>query len=119
MGFMQAATAHYQQKSQAPLKSFEVPEYGLTIYYRPAGLTVGQRGILTDLSTDENGNTDSGAIMFETLRMRMLDEQGQPLLKKADKPVFLHEVAADVAANILIQIRQGSGDLSEDDAAKN
>lgn len=102
MKAIESAKVHFSGLS---IEMVEVPEWGadgepLKVYYKP--MTLAEKNKLYKLATN-----DDLEIMAYTLIYKALDADGNKLFDLGDKRALMHEVDADVAAELAAKIMSG------------
>lgn len=96
------ATAHYQNRIKE-MKSFEVPEWGVTIHYRPV-TTLAQESQVIELAR-QNKTVEA---MVVTIINKARHADGTPIFSKHDKAALLNEVDPNVVLRVAEQINGGA-----------
>ena len=112
MSLLQKAQEHYRAKLDAEPRALEVPEWGVTVYIKPA-ISLLRLGVVMELA---NSGKAAEALVL-TLIYRLIDEEGTPLFRKAERTELMRSVAPDVLARIVGVINEDTP--SEDDALGN
>lgn len=112
MSLLQQAQEHYKAKLDAEPRALEVPEWGATVYIKPA-ISLLRLGEVMELA---NGHKSAEAMVL-TLIYRLIDEDGRPLFKKAERTELMRSVDPDVLARIVAVINEETPD--QDDALGN
>ena len=112
MSILEKAKSHYQAKLHAEPKKLEIPEWDTEAYIKPA-INLHQLGEIMELS--QSGKTAEA--MALTLIYRLIDDEGKPIFRKAEKTDLMRSVDPDVLARIVGDIN--ASDPSEDDIAGN
>ena len=92
---LQKATAHFKEQVSGELKSIEIPQWDLTIYFRPAANFQQQMKVIE--YTTKGDNTSA---ILETIIQRCLNADGSKMFSHADWDVLMREVDP----NVLVQI---------------
>ena len=98
---LQNATAHYQNRIKE-MNSFDVPEWGCKIYYRPV-TTLAQESQVIELAR-QNKTVEA---MVVTIINKARHEDGKAMFTKHDKAALLNEVDPNVVLRIAEQINGG------------
>lgn len=110
---IQKATSHYQNQIAGEMRSFEVPEWETTIYYRPLS-TLKQEAEVVELT--KQGKSVEALVVSIIAKAR--DAEGKLLFSKHDKHALMNEVDPNVILRVANQIN--GGDLpSIEDIEKN
>ena len=112
MSLLQKAQEHYQAKLDAEPRALEVPEWETTVYIKP-GISLLRLGEIMGLA---NSNKAAEAMVL-TLIYRLVDEEGTPLFRKAERTELMRSVDPDVLARIVSVINEDTP--TEDDALGN
>lgn len=88
---IQKATAHYKTQLGDSLKSFYVPEWDLTIYFRTIQ-NLRSESEVVELA--QKGKTTEALVM--TIINKSRDKDGKLLFSKHDKDTFMNEVDPSV-----------------------
>lgn len=112
MGILDKAKNHYKAKLTAEPKKISIPEWESEAFVKPA-INLHQLGEIMELS--QSGKTAEAMAM--TLIYRLVDEDGNPLLKKAEKSEIMRLVDPDVLARIVSEINES--DPTEEDISGN
>ena len=97
---LDAAKAHFKEILAGGLKGpIEVPEWNTQIYYKPA-TTFQQESKIVELT--QAGKTVEALV--ESLIMRSLDAEGNPLFTKADKPELMRFVDPAVIMRVMAEM---------------
>ena len=103
MKAIESAKVHF---SGLAIEMVEVPEWGadgvpLSVYYKP--MTLAEKNKLYKLAQN-----DDLEIMAYTLIYKALDSDGNKIFDLGDKRTLMHEVDADVAAELAAKIMSGA-----------
>jgi Asp-tRNA(Asn)/Glu-tRNA(Gln) amidotransferase B subunit len=112
MSILEKAKSHYQAKLHAEPSKIQIPEWDTEAYIKPA-INLHQLGEIMELS--QSGKTAEA--MALTLIYRLIDDEGKPIFRKAEKTDLMRSVDPDVLARIVGDIN--ASDPSEDDVAGN
>lgn len=107
---LERAKAHFRDKVGETLNSVEVPEWGTTIYFKPASLEQ-QNKIYKYI---REGSLES---LVETIIVRALNEGGKRLFTPANRLEFMKHVDPEVISRICEAM--GGDDADEEEAEKN
>lgn len=99
---LERATAHYQDRIKN-MASFEVEEWGVTIYHRPVS-TLAQEAEVIELAR-RNKTTEA---MVVTIINKARDENGKAMFSKHDKAALMNEVDPAVILKIAERINGGA-----------
>jgi|AntAceMinimDraft_5_1070358.scaffolds.fasta_scaffold132724_2 hypothetical protein len=112
MSVLDKAKKHYTNIiNQEPIK-VEVPEWDSTLYAKPS-ISLAKLGEIMELSNAGK----SAEAMALTLIYRLIDEEGNPVFRKAEKNELLRSVDPDVLSRIITTISDNTP--SDEDVAKN
>ncbi len=89
------AKEHFNEQLNNELKSFEVPEWKATVYYRPT-MTFREQTKILDLQT--SGKTSEALI--ETIIIKALDKDGKHLFNNADRVTLMNEADPNVVVKV-------------------
>jgi len=112
MSVLDKAKGHYKALLSANPSKIEIPEWETTAYVKP-GINLAQMGEILELS--QGGKTAEAMAM--TLIYRLIDEEGTPIFRKADKTELMRHVDPDVLARVVGDI--SANDPDEDEVAGN
>lgn len=98
---LENATKHYANRIKE-MKSFSVPEWDTTIYFRPV-TTLAQESQVVELA--KAGKTVEAMVV--TIINKARHEDGTPMFTKHDKSALLNEVDPNVVLRIAEQINGG------------
>jgi len=112
MSVLDKAKGHYKTLLSADPVKIEIPEWETTAYAKP-GINLAQMGEILELS--QNGKTAEAMAM--TLIYRLVDEDGKPIFRKAEKTELMRHVDPDVLARVVGEI--SSNDPDEDEVSGN
>lgn len=112
MSLLQKAQEHYRAKLDAEPRALEVPEWGTTVYIKPA-ISLLRLGEVMELASSGR----SAEAMVLTLIYRLVDEEGTPLFRKAERTELMRSVDPDVLARIVGVINEDTP--TEEDALGN
>jgi hypothetical protein len=97
---LDAAKAHFKEILAGGLKGpISVPEWGAEIYYKPA-TTFQQESKIVELT--QAGKTVEALV--ESLIMRSLDADGNPLFNKVDKPELMRFVDPSIIMRVMAEM---------------
>lgn len=96
------ATEHYQNRIKE-MNSFHVPEWDVTIHYRPV-TTLAQESQVIELAR-QNKTVEA---MVVTIINKARHEDGTPMFGKHDKAALLNEVDPNVVLRIAERINGGA-----------
>jgi hypothetical protein len=96
------ATAHYQNRIKEML-SFEVPEWGITVYHRPVS-TLAQESQVIELAR-QNKTVEA---MVITVINKARHADGTTIFNKHDKAALMNEVDPAVVLRVAEQINGGA-----------
>ncbi|MFQ5510064.1 MAG: hypothetical protein ACE5FN_12140 [Leptospirillia bacterium] len=91
---LETAKAHFREQVSGELGQVDVPEWGTTIYFRPASLRDLERVVRLQR---ENRMMES---LVESIIVRALDADGKPMFKLANKIELMRSVDPDVVVRI-------------------
>jgi len=112
MSVLDKAKSHYTNIiNQEPIK-VEVPEWDSTLYAKPS-ISLAKLGEIMELSNAGK----SAEAMAMTLIYRLIDAEGNPVFRKAEKNELLRSVDPDVLSRIITTISDNTP--SDEDVAKN
>lgn len=101
MSILENAKQHYKDAlSKEPLK-LDVPEWDAVVYVRPK-ISLEKAGEILELA--QSGKTAEAMAM--TLVLRLIDDSGQPLFRRADKVTLLKSVDPEVMGRIVNEINE-------------
>jgi len=112
MSVLEKAKSHYKAKLTADPAPISIREWETEAFIKP-GINLHQLGEIMELS--QSGKTAEA--MALTLIYRLIDEDGKPIFRKADRTELMKSVDPDVLARIVGEIN--SSDPSEDDVEGN
>lgn len=112
MSILEKAKKHYRAKLEAEPSPISIPEWETDAFVKP-GINLHQLGEIMELS--QSGKMAEA--MALTLIYRLIDEDGKPLFRKADRTELMRSVDPDVLARIVGAINES--DPSEDDVEGN
>lgn len=117
MGVLDNAKSHYKGQLSRTPRRIEIPEWGdgdspLVAYVRPS-INLSSMSTILELSTE--GKTAEALAL--TIIFRLMDDEGQPVFRKADKLSLISEVDPEVIGRVATEINQG--DPTEEEIAKN
>jgi len=112
MSILDKAKKHYRAKLEAEPLPIAIPEWDTEAFIKP-GINLHQLGEIMELS-QSNKTAEAMAL---TLIYRLIDGDGKPLFRKADRTELMKSVDPDVLARIVGEIN--SSDPSEDDVEGN
>lgn len=112
MSVLEKAKSHYKAKLTAEPTPISIKEWETEAFIKP-GINLHQLGEIMELS--QSGKTAEA--MALTLIYRLIDEDGKPIFRKADRTELMRSVDPDVLARIVGEIN--SSDPSEDDVEGN
>ena len=111
MSVLDKAKKHYTNIiSQEPIK-VEVPEWDSTLYAKPS-ISLAKLGEIMELSNAGK----SAEAMALTLIYRLIDADGNPVFRKAEKNELLRSVDPDVLSRIITTISDNTP--SDEDVEK-
>ena len=97
---LDAAKAHFKEILASGLKGpIKVPEWNADIYYKPA-TTFQQESKIVELT--QAGKTVEALV--ESLIMRALDADGNPLFNKVDKPELMRFVDPSIIMRVMAEM---------------
>lgn len=111
---LEAATQHFRNKIGGEMQKVEVPEWDLTVYFKPSA-TLREQSKVIELS--QQGKTTEALV--ETLIQRARNEDGTKMFAPADKQVFMNEVDPEVMIRVAGEINGVSEDETMEEAEKN
>ena len=112
MSVLDNAKKHYTNIiNQAPIK-VEVQEWDATLYAKPS-LSLAKLGEIMELSNDGK----SAEAMVMTIIYRLIDEEGNPVFRKAEKAELMRQVDPDVLSRIITTISEGT--MTDEEVTKN
>jgi hypothetical protein len=112
MSVLDKAKKHYTNIiNKEPIK-VEVPEWGSTVYAKPS-LSLAKLGEIMELSNDGK----SAEAMVMTLIYRLIDEEGNPIFRKAEKGELMRQVDPDVLSRIITTISDNT--ITDEEVTKN
>jgi hypothetical protein len=112
MSVLEKAKAHYKAKLTAEPRELHIPEWDTTVYIRP-GISLHNLGEIMEAASGGK----SAEAMVLTLIHRLIDGEGKPVFKKAEKVELLRGVDPDVLARIVGEIN--ASDPTEEDVSGN
>lgn len=112
MSILDKAKNHYRAKLEAEPRKIDIPEWETTAYAKP-GINLHQLGEIMELS--QSGKLAEA--MALTLIYRLIDEDGKPLFKKAERTEIMRGVDPDVLARVVGEIN--AGDPNDEDIEGN
>lgn len=92
-------TSHFRSKITGEMKSVEVPEWDMTIYYK-ATATLAEQTKVIQLA--QKGNTVEALV--ETLIMKARDKEGNKMFKPADKMTLMNEADPETIISVVGQM---------------
>jgi len=92
-------TSHW--RTRARMRKIEVPEWGITIHYRPPNIA--QR-INLEKALKERGDH---AAAVEAVLLLALDEQGRRIFSDGHRAELMHEADPDVIVRVAGELMQG------------
>jgi len=107
---MDNATQHFKEQLSGGLLSIEVPEWGATIWFKPA-FTFAQQEKIIQLS-NEGKMVEA---MIETLIVRSLDKDGKRLFTHASKTRLMNEVDPNIIIRVVGEMNQ---EIKDEDVGK-
>ena len=112
MSVLDKAINHYTNIiNQEPIK-VEVSEWDPTVYAKPS-LSLAKLGETMELS---NGGKSAEAMVM-TLIYRLIDEEVNPIFRKAEKGGLLRQVDPDVLSRIITKISDNT--MTDEEVTKN
>jgi hypothetical protein len=108
------ATSHFRNKLGGELKSIEVPEWEMNIYFKET-ITLKEQSKLIELAT--GGKTTEALV--ETLITKARNQDGTKMFQPADKVVFMNEVDPQVLIRVVGEINNFNVETAGDDIEKN
>ena len=112
MSLLAKAKGHYTNiLAKEPLK-IEVPEWDATVYAKPS-IPLAKLGEIMELANSGK----SAEAMVMTLIYRLMDEEGNPVFRKAERNEIMRQVDPDVISRIVTQMSEDN--VTEDDIVKN
>lgn len=112
MSLLDKAKSHYRAKLEAEPRKIDVPEWDSIVYIKP-GINLHQLGEIMELS--QSGKLAEA--MALTLIYRLIDENGKPLFRKAERVEIMRSVDPDVLARVVADINEADPD--DEDVAGN
>jgi len=112
MSVLDRAKKHYRSKLDADPLPISIPEWELSAFIKP-GINLNQLGEIMELS--QSGKTAEA--MALTMIYRLIDDDGKPVFRKAEKTELMRSVDPDVLARIVGEINMS--DPNEDDIEGN
>lgn len=103
---IEKAKQHFLDKLQGEMKSVEVPEWDVTVYFKPLTLTQQDR-IYKYL---RQGSLEA---LAETLIVRALHEDGSKMFKAVNKTEFMSMVDPGVVNKIVLAMAEDEDDLED------
>ena len=103
---LEKAKQHFLEKISDEMKTVSVPEWGATIYYKP--LSLKQQDRIYKYIRD--GSLEA---MAETLIVRALDGDGNPLFKSVNKTELMNMVDPKVINRIVVSMADDEEDFEE------
>ena len=91
------AKLHFAEISNKGMESFEVPEWDTTVYWKVGGLNFASQSAVIEL---QNAGKSADALV-EMLLIRALDENGNKMFSKMEKPVLMNQVDPNVILKIV------------------
>jgi len=117
--FLENAKKHYQAKLGRTPRRLEVPEFAkpgekkpAVVYIRP-GMNLERTGEILELSNSGK----SAEAMVMTIIYRLVDKEGDPIFRKADRMDLMRHIDPGVIAELVSEINREDPDL--EDARKN
>ena len=107
---MDNATQHFKEQLSGGLLSIEVPEWGATVWFKPA-FTFAQQEKIIQLS-NEGKMVEA---MIETLIVRSLDKDGKRLFTHASKTRLMNEVDPNIFIRVVGEMIQ---EIKDEDVGK-
>ena len=111
MSFMEDAESHYADAIAGEMQSIEVPEWGRTIYFRPA--TIHDNEKVLQLNA-ENKQAEALVVAFIA---HARDAEGKRLCRPADKTRLLRKVDQAVLVRVVNEMLQN--EFSYEEVEKN
>jgi len=108
------AKKHFKDKLAGGLLKTSVPEWETDVYFKPSySMAVEQKIIALQ---QQNKTVEA---LVETLMLKALDPEGQPMFKKHDKNALMYEVDPNVIIRVCSEINASSEDYDLEDVEKN
>lgn len=96
---LEKAKSHFRERLEGGMESVEVPEWGVTIHFKPE--TLRQRA-----AVHKAAQTSIADGLVEKLIQRALDADGKPLFKGVHRTELLREVDPDVVTRICMAMNR-------------
>lgn len=112
MSILDKAKSHYTNIiNQEPIK-VDVPEWDAVLYAKPS-ISLAKIGEIMELTNSGK----SAEAMVMTIIYRLIDAEGNPVFRKAEKNELLRSVDPDVLSRIITIISDNTA--TDEDVAKN
>lgn len=89
-------TTHFRNKISGEMKKLVVPEWDLTIYYKPS-ITLKEQGKIIEAATKGN----QLEALVEAFIIKARNEDGSKMFLSADKATFMNEADPDVLIRVV------------------
>jgi len=99
MSVLEKAKAHYKAKLSAEPRPISIPEWDVEAFIKPA-MSLERLGEIMQCANQNN----TAEAMVLTIIYRLIDEDGKPLFRKAEKLELLKSVDPTVLAEIVSKI---------------
>jgi hypothetical protein len=110
-------TTHFRNKIGGEMKSIVVPEWELTIYYKPS-ITLREQGKIIEAATKGN----QLEALVEALIIKARNEDGSKMFLTADKMTFMNEADPDILIRVVAGMNaenEAEETFNLDEVAKN
>ena len=101
MSVLDKAREHFKEQMANGLQSVEVPEWDVTIYFKPQANFQAQQRVIKLHSEGKLAEA-----LIETLLVRALDKDGKKLFGFGDKDTLMREVDPEVIVRVVTAINE-------------
>jgi hypothetical protein len=109
------AKEHFREIANKGMGNIEVPEWGVTVYWRIGGLNFASQSKIIEL---QNAGKSAEALV-EMMIMRALDSEGKKMFKLAEKTELMREVDPNVILKVVTAMGDSEDEGVTGDAEKN
>ena len=109
------AKEHFREIANKGMGNIEVPEWGVTVYWRIGGLNFASQSKIIEL---QNAGKSAEALV-EMMIMRALDSEGKKMFKLAEKTELMREVDPNVILKVVTAMGDSEDESVTGDAEKN
>lgn len=99
------AVKHFKERSEATMKSFEVPEWGTTIWYRETNSFQDQSKVM---QLHQQGKIVEALV--ETIITKARKQDGTKMFQPAERFFLLNEADPDVLVKVASELNRGAVD---------